>query len=65
MILAAVSLLPLAIWAYLLFGRGWFWLCGERDDAATAAANYVRQERAAFGSNRHREERSDAAIRGS
>ena len=21
------------IWAYLLFGRGWFWLCGERDDS--------------------------------
>ena len=35
MILAA--LLPLGVWAYLLFGRGWFWLCGERDDAATAA----------------------------
>ena len=34
MILIAVSLLPLAVWAYLLFGRGWFWLCGERDDAA-------------------------------
>jgi hopene-associated glycosyltransferase HpnB len=34
MILAAVSLVPLAIWAYLLFGRGWFWLCGERDDSA-------------------------------
>jgi hopene-associated glycosyltransferase HpnB len=34
MILIAVSLLPLAIWAYLLLGRGWFWLCGERDDAA-------------------------------
>jgi glycosyltransferase involved in cell wall biosynthesis len=40
MILAAVSLLPVAIWAYLLFGRGWFWLCGQRDDsAASAAAN--------------------------
>jgi hopene-associated glycosyltransferase HpnB len=34
MILVAVSLVPLAIWAYLLLGRGWFWLCGERDDAA-------------------------------
>ena len=33
MILVAVSLIPLAIWAYLLFGRGWFWLCGERDDS--------------------------------
>jgi hopene-associated glycosyltransferase HpnB len=57
MIVAAVSLLPLAIWAYLLFGRGWFWLCGERDDD-------TRLARAEFGSNRHREERSDAAIQG-
>jgi hopene-associated glycosyltransferase HpnB len=32
--IVAVSLLPLAIWAYLLFGRGWFWLCRERDDSA-------------------------------
>ena len=38
MIAVAISLLPLAIWAYLLFGRGWFWLCGERDDFAAAAA---------------------------
>jgi hopene-associated glycosyltransferase HpnB len=37
MIAAAVSLLPVAIWAYLLFGRGWFWLCRERDDSAVAA----------------------------
>ena len=37
MILAAISLIPLAIWAYLLFGRGWFWLCGERDDSAAVA----------------------------
>jgi hopene-associated glycosyltransferase HpnB len=43
MILAAVSLVPLAIWGYLLFGRGWFWLCRERDDFA-AAANKVRNE---------------------
>jgi hopene-associated glycosyltransferase HpnB len=34
MSLVAISLVPLAIWAYLLFGRGWFWLCGERDDSA-------------------------------
>jgi hopene-associated glycosyltransferase HpnB len=60
MILAPISLIPLAIWAYLLVGRGWFWLCRERDDPA--AANGVRQ--AALGSNRHREERSDAAIQG-
>jgi hopene-associated glycosyltransferase HpnB len=37
MIVAAVSLVPLAIWAYLLFGRGWFWLCRERDDYVAAA----------------------------
>jgi len=37
MMLAAISLIPLAIWAYLLFGRGWFWLCGERDDSAAGA----------------------------
>jgi hopene-associated glycosyltransferase HpnB len=36
MILVAISLVPLAIWAYLLFGRGWFWLGGERDDTAAA-----------------------------
>jgi hopene-associated glycosyltransferase HpnB len=36
--IVAVSLIPLAIWAYLLFGRGWFWLCRERDDSAAAAA---------------------------
>jgi hopene-associated glycosyltransferase HpnB len=34
MMAAAVSFIPLAIWAYLLLGRGWFWLCGERDDSA-------------------------------
>ena len=38
MILAVISLIPLAIWAYLLFGRGRFWLCGERDDSTAAAA---------------------------
>jgi hopene-associated glycosyltransferase HpnB len=38
MILTAISLLPVAIWAYLLFGRGWFWRCGERDDSAAASA---------------------------
>jgi hopene-associated glycosyltransferase HpnB len=36
MIVTALSFLPLAIWAYLLFGRGWFWLCGERDDAVAS-----------------------------
>jgi hopene-associated glycosyltransferase HpnB len=38
MIVTAISLLPLAIWAYLLFGRGWFWLCRECDDSVTAAS---------------------------
>ena len=33
MIATAVALLSLAVWAYLLFGRGWFWLCGEREDS--------------------------------
>jgi hopene-associated glycosyltransferase HpnB len=63
MIAAAVSLIPLAVWVYLLFGRGWFWLCRERDDSA-AAAGGARLERVAFASNRHREERGDAAIPG-
>jgi hopene-associated glycosyltransferase HpnB len=35
--LAAISFIPLAIWAYLLFGRGWFWRCGDRDDSASVA----------------------------
>ena len=34
MIVAAVSFLALAAWAYLLLFRGWFWLCRERDDRA-------------------------------
>jgi hopene-associated glycosyltransferase HpnB len=33
MIAIAVSLLSLAVWAYLLLGRGLFWLGRERDDA--------------------------------
>jgi hopene-associated glycosyltransferase HpnB len=49
MITVAVSLVPLAIWAYLLFGRGRFWLWGERDDSA-AAANKVRNEADAWPS---------------
>jgi hopene-associated glycosyltransferase HpnB len=36
--ITAVSLLPLFVWAYLLFGRGWFWLCGERDDVVASAS---------------------------
>jgi hopene-associated glycosyltransferase HpnB len=44
MIVAALSFLPLAIWAYLLLGRGWFWRCGERDDAVAAASGSRSQE---------------------
>jgi hopene-associated glycosyltransferase HpnB len=33
MIVAAISFVSLAIWGYLLLGRGWFWRCRERDDA--------------------------------
>jgi hopene-associated glycosyltransferase HpnB len=34
--IAALTLIPLASWLYLLVGRGWFWLCRERDDSARA-----------------------------
>jgi len=34
MIVEAISFVPLAIWLYLLLGRGWFWRCRERDDTA-------------------------------
>ena len=44
MIVVAVSLIPLAIWAYLLFGRGWFWLCRERDDSAAATNGVARTQ---------------------
>jgi hopene-associated glycosyltransferase HpnB len=36
MILDAIAVLALAIWAYLLLGRGGFWLCRERDDVVPA-----------------------------
>jgi hopene-associated glycosyltransferase HpnB len=36
--ITAVSLLSVLAWAYLLFCRGWFWLCGERDDSAESAS---------------------------
>jgi hopene-associated glycosyltransferase HpnB len=42
MIGAGVSVLSLAIWAYLLLGRGWFWLCRERDDSPAAALESTR-----------------------
>ena len=31
--IALVALIPVAIWLYLLAGRGMFWVMGERDDA--------------------------------
>ena len=34
MIPTILSFLSLAVWAYLLVGRGAFWRCGERDDTA-------------------------------
>jgi hopene-associated glycosyltransferase HpnB len=37
MIATAVALVSLAVWAYLLLGRGWFWLCRERDDSVRLA----------------------------
>ena len=36
MIIVVVSLIPLAVWVYLLVGKGWFWLCRERDDFVAA-----------------------------
>ncbi len=36
MIVTAAAFAPVVIWAYLLLGRGWFWLCLERDDADAA-----------------------------
>ena len=38
MIVTVLSVLALGVWAYLLFGRGGFWRCGERDDAVTSAS---------------------------
>src|ERR1700733_9638659 len=37
MMIVALSFIPLVGWCCLLFGRGWFWLCRERDDAAALA----------------------------
>jgi hopene-associated glycosyltransferase HpnB len=38
MIATAISFVPLAIWAYLLLGRGWFWCCHQRDDTVEMVA---------------------------
>ncbi len=46
MIMAAISLVSLAIWIYLLLGRGWFWRCGETDDAVDASDAEARMQAA-------------------
>jgi hopene-associated glycosyltransferase HpnB len=38
MITTAAALLAVAAWAYLLLGRGWFWLGRERDDSVPLAS---------------------------
>ncbi len=44
MIEAAVSLLMLGIWVYLLLGRGLFWRCSERDTAVPSAREAPSRE---------------------
>jgi hopene-associated glycosyltransferase HpnB len=39
MITTAAALVSLAVWFYLLFGRGSFWLCGECDDSVPSASD--------------------------
>jgi hopene-associated glycosyltransferase HpnB len=46
MIMAVISLVSLAIWIYLLLGRGWFWRCGETDDAVDASDAEARMHAA-------------------
>jgi hopene-associated glycosyltransferase HpnB len=36
--IALLALIPVAVWLYLLAGRGMFWLMGERDDRAEPLA---------------------------
>ncbi len=36
--IALLALIPVAIWLYLLAGRGMFWVMGERDDVSEPAA---------------------------
>jgi hopene-associated glycosyltransferase HpnB len=43
MITTAVAFLAVAAWAYLLVGRGWFWLGRERDDSAPLANEEARR----------------------
>jgi hopene-associated glycosyltransferase HpnB len=46
MIMAAISLVSLAIWIYLLLGRGWFWRCAETDDAVDTSDAEARMHAA-------------------
>jgi hopene-associated glycosyltransferase HpnB len=43
MITTAVAFLAVAAWAYLLIGRGWFWLGRERDDSVPSANEEARR----------------------
>jgi hopene-associated glycosyltransferase HpnB len=38
LIILALSLIPLIVWLYLVFGRGGFWLCRARDAAVSVDA---------------------------
>jgi hopene-associated glycosyltransferase HpnB len=40
MTIVVLSFIPLAAWLYLLLGRGWFWLCRDRDDLAAAGETH-------------------------
>ena len=37
MMLEAIAALAVAIWLYLVFARGGFWLCSERDEGEPQA----------------------------
>ena len=42
MIVTTVAFIVLAIWAYLLLGRGWFWRCAEREDGVDCSRAEAR-----------------------
>ena len=42
MIAATISSVSLAIWVYLLLGRGWFWRCVETDDSVDTSGTAAR-----------------------
>jgi hopene-associated glycosyltransferase HpnB len=46
MTMVTISLVSLTIWIYLLLGRGWFWRCGETDDAIDASNAKARMHAA-------------------